>query len=104
VRFSGSYSNHYAPDAKVLVNITPGIGDGMIALKEHLTPNGAIRLAAPKNCKEFAHQLYEAFRLGDRLKLKTICVFLPEGRGLELAIQDRVNKASNLLGDSNKFM
>jgi hypothetical protein len=43
----------------------------------------------------FAKDLYEALRLGDRLKLKKIVIAPPSGNGLALAINDRINKAKN---------
>jgi L-threonylcarbamoyladenylate synthase len=58
------------------------------------TPTGVHRLASPKNSEEFARDLYEALRNGDRLNLGEIKIELPEGDGLIDAIQDRIRKAS----------
>jgi L-threonylcarbamoyladenylate synthase len=93
-RASGLFKSHYSPNAKVLVDGEPGIGDGYIALSHVGTPFGVTRLASPKNLNEYAKVLYESFRLADQLKIKKIFVVPPEGEGLSLAICDRIKKAS----------
>jgi L-threonylcarbamoyladenylate synthase len=99
LKFSGSYNSHYSPIAQILPNRLPAPGDGFIALKKFSTPKGAIRLASPDSVQEFAQQLYSAFRQADILEIERICVYLPAGKGLELAIWDRVTKAA--LNDRN---
>lgn len=92
--FSGGLENHYAPLAKVILNGPTEFGDGFIALAEVETPKNCKRLISPINAEEYAKNLYMAFRLGDRLGLKRIYIELPKGSGIELAIRERVNKAS----------
>jgi len=95
IRVSGSFKSHYAPKAKVLLDVEPQPGDGFIALEEFTTPSNVIRLIAPKNLEEFAQNLYLAFRAADEKKLSRIVVRQPLGDNLAIAIRDRLQKASN---------
>ena len=95
IRVSGSFKSHYAPKARVLLDVEPQAGDGFIALEEFTTPSNVIRLIAPKNLEEFAQNLYFAFRAADERKLSRIVVKQPLGDNLALAIRDRLQKASN---------
>ena len=94
VRASGVLVKHYSPKAKVLINGALKEGDGLIALSDIETPKKVIRLASPETSKEFAQMLYSALREGDIKKLKRIVVIPPKGVGLEVAINDRLIKAS----------
>jgi len=95
IRVSGSFKSHYAPKAKVLLDVEPQPGDGFIALEEFVTPPDVIRLIAPTNVEEFAQNLYFAFRAADEKKLSRIVVRQPLGDNLALAIRDRLQKASH---------
>jgi len=95
-KHSGMHAKHYSPSAKVVFNEDPIDGDGLIALKSYVTPQGVQRLSTPENSKMLAHELYEAFRLGDKLKVKRIVVLVPSGNELEIAILDRVKRAANV--------
>ena len=95
IKHSGQFSSHYSPKAKVILNIKPKYGDGFIALKSILTPEGVIRIASPENLDEYARILYKSLREGDHLKLERIIVHLSESQGLGAAIIDRLNKAAN---------
>ena len=95
IRVSGSFKSHYAPQAKVFLDVEPIPGDGFIALEEFATPPNVLRLSAPKNIEEFAQNLYHAFRTADQKKLSRIVVKQPLGDKLALAIRDRLQKASN---------
>jgi len=95
IRVSGSFKSHYAPKAKVMLDVEPQPGDGFIALEEFATPPDVNRLIAPKNVEEFAQNLYFAFRAADERKLSRIVVRQPLGDNLALAIRDRLQKASN---------
>ena len=94
IRVSGSLENHYAPAAQVLLDISPQPGDGFIALAEIPTPDGVIRLAAPKTIEAFAHDLYAALREADIKGLTRVVVYQPTGDGLAIAIRDRLKRAS----------
>ncbi|MFM8448089.1 MAG: L-threonylcarbamoyladenylate synthase, partial [Candidatus Nanopelagicaceae bacterium] len=89
IRVSGSLENHYAPAAQVILDTTPQPGDGFIALAEIPTPDGVIRLAAPKTVEAFAHDLYAALRDADIKGLSRVVVHQPKGEGLAIAIRDR---------------
>jgi L-threonylcarbamoyladenylate synthase len=94
IRVSGSLENHYAPKAKVLLDQEPIIGAGYIALEDISTPDGVIRLAAPKSIEEFAQVLYKSLREGDHQQLEAIYIEQPEGDGLALAIRDRLGRSA----------
>ena len=94
IRVSGSLENHYAPQAVVLLDITPQPGDGYIAMIDKQTPAGVIRLAAPQSIEEYARILYASLRDGDSQKLSRICIDQPAGDGLAIAICDRLQRAA----------
>jgi len=94
IRVSGSLENHYAPKARVILDLEPQPGEGFIALSDRSTPDGVIRLAAPSSVDEYARVLYSALREGDAQGLSKICVVPPSGTGLGIAIRDRLIRAS----------
>jgi L-threonylcarbamoyladenylate synthase len=94
IRVSGSLEKHYAPSARLLLDVLANMGEGFIAHKNFATPVGAIRLASPQTTEEFARILYAALRDGDAQGLKTIAIIQPSGDGLAIAIRDRLMRAS----------
>ena len=94
IRVSGSLEKHYAPNAKVLLDIQASAGQGFIAPANVATPPGAVRLASPANTDEYARTLYSALRDGDAQALTTIAIIQPSGDGLAIAIRDRLMRAS----------
>ena len=96
IRVSGSHKQHYAPKAKVVIGNAAKSGEGLIAMSDIATPNGAIRLATPQSVEEYARMLYGALREGDKQGLKTIHIEAPTGSGLAVAIRDRINRAASL--------
>ena len=94
IRVSGSLENHYSPNAQVVLDIAPEIGDGFIALASTATPDGVIRLAAPTNNEDFARVLYTALRDADHRSLKRVVVQQPSGDDISVAIRDRLLRAS----------
>jgi L-threonylcarbamoyladenylate synthase len=94
IRAPGLLQSHYAPIAKVFLSTTPNPGDGFIALSDIPTPPGAIRLASPKDTKEYAQLLYQALRLADTKQLPNVIVIPPTGDDLAIAICDRLEKCS----------
>ena len=94
IRVSGSHAKHYSPKAKVVIGVEAQAGEGFIALSDHPTPLGAIRLAEPNSNDEFAAVLYSALRAADEQKLKVVNVMLPEGDGIAIAIRDRIQRAA----------
>jgi len=95
IRVSGSLENHYAPLAKVFLDQPPTAGQGFIALEHIHTPRGVIRIAAPTSAEEFAQVLYSALRAADSRGLEEVVILQPFGDGIEVAIRDRLSRASN---------
>ena len=95
IRVSGSFENHYAPSAKVLLSDSPTSGQGFIAHSTIQTPPGVIRLAAPHDDEEFAQLLYSALRDADTQGLAEVVVIQPIGIGIAVAIRDRLARAAN---------
>lgn len=96
IRVSGSLARHYSPRAKVLIDVAPEPGDGLIALSEFSAGPEVVRLTAPTSTEEFARTLYGAFRKADSLGIDRVVVIIPKGDGLALAIRDRVSRAASL--------
>jgi len=94
IKTAGLLESHYAPKAKVFLSGSPTLGEGFIALDSFATPDGAIRVAAPKTNEEYAQVLYEAFRLADNKGLKRVFVIPPTGGGIAVAINDRLSKSA----------
>jgi L-threonylcarbamoyladenylate synthase len=95
IRVSGSLDSHYAPVATVVLDQSPVAGQGFIAMADVETPDGVVRLAAPKTHDEFARVLYAALRAADEQGLKTIVVAQPAGDGIAIAIRDRLKRAAH---------
>jgi L-threonylcarbamoyladenylate synthase len=94
-RVSGSYEKHYAPKTKVIINQTPKSGQAFIALSSIQTPDGVYRISSPVNVVEFARDIYAGMRRADDLGISELVIKVPEGQGVEIAILDRLKKASN---------
>jgi L-threonylcarbamoyladenylate synthase len=95
IRVSGSLDSHYAPVATVVLDKSPVAGQGFIAMADVATPDGVVRLAAPKNDEEFARVLYAALRAADVQGLQTVVVAQPAGGGIAIAIRDRLKRAAH---------
>ena len=95
IRVSGSLDSHYAPDAAVVLDQSPVAGQGFIALADVATPDGVVRLAAPKTHDEFARVLYAALRAADEAGLDCVVVHQPAGDGIAIAIRDRLKRAAH---------
>jgi len=95
IRVSGAMDSHYAPTAKVALDVEPVSGDAYLASAEFETPDGVIRIGAPKSDEEFARILYDSFRAADKAGLKRIVVRQPTGEGIAIAIRDRLMRAAN---------
>ena len=94
IRVSGSLDSHYAPVATVVLDQFPVAGQGFIAMADVATPDGVVRLAAPKSDEEFARILYAALRAADEQGLQTVVVAQPSGEGIAIAIRDRLKRAA----------
>jgi L-threonylcarbamoyladenylate synthase len=95
IRVSGSLDSHYAPVATVVLDQSPVAGQGFIAMADVATPDGVVRLAAPKSDVEFARILYAALRAADEQGLQTVVVAQPAGDGIAVAIRDRLMRAAH---------
>ena len=68
----------------------------MIAEGNFPTPPGVVRISSPKNLFEYAKTLYQSFEKADSLKVKRLCIYLPDSEsGIAEAIKDRVLKAAS---------
>ena len=94
IRVSGSLEAHYAPVATVVLDQSPVVGQGLIAMADVVADDGVVRLAAPKTHDEFAGVLYSALRAADEKGLQTVVVTQPQGDGIAIAIRDRLKRAS----------
>ena len=94
IRVSGALDSHYAPRAKVFLNVEPKPGQGLIALASEPTPVGVFRLCSPEDANEYAQQLYSALRLADEKGISEVVAITPNGDGIAIAIRDRLSKAS----------
>jgi L-threonylcarbamoyladenylate synthase len=94
IRVSGSLESHYSPIAKVVLDQSPVAGQGFIAMADVAMVAGAIRLAAPTTHDDFARVLYSALRAADEQGLNTVVVAQPEGKGIAIAIRDRLKRAA----------
>lgn len=94
-RVSGNLEKHYAPKAKVIINQAPKSGQAYIALSSFQTPDGVYRISSPVNVIEFARDIYAGMRKADELGFSELIIEVPEGQGIEVAILDRLRKASN---------
>lgn len=94
VRVSGSLDSHYSPKAKVILDAIAEPGDGLIAPDQIPTPDGVIRLAAPRTIEGYARDLYAALRSADEKGLEVVVVLQPGGDGLAAAIRDRLKRSA----------
>lgn len=94
IRVSGSLESHYSPKAKVILDVIPESGEGYIAMSQHATPHGVVRLASPETVEQFARDLYAALRDADARELSTVVVMQPSGDGLAEAIRDRLSRSA----------
>ena len=94
LQVSGNLEKHYAPYAKVILNQTPKSGQAYIALSSFQTPEGVYRISSPADVHEFAQNLYAGMRRADELGFGELVIEVPEGQGIEIALSDRLNKAS----------
>jgi len=95
IRVSGSLESHYSPIAKVLLDQSPVVGQGFIAMADVASAAGVIRLASPTTHDEFARVLYSALRAADEQGLNTVVVAQPAGNGIAIAIRDRLMRAAH---------
>lgn len=92
----GMSLKHYSPQTKIFIDQIPKKGDGLIANIDFPTPEGVVRIASPRNLFEYAKTLYQSFEKADSLRVKSLCIYLPDSdSGIAVAIKDRVVKAAS---------
>lgn len=110
VRAPGTLPAHYAPRARVVLieasvasamaeeagpPVTPGPPQtGLLALSEVATPDGVVRLSAPRTTDEYAQALYAALREADALHLRVVLAVLPPDAGMGAAVRDRLSRSA----------
>jgi L-threonylcarbamoyladenylate synthase len=95
VRAPGGLASHYAPRARVHLDGEPTAGAGLLALATVPTAAGVVRLASPKDARDFAAALYRALRDADTLGLTDIWAVPPDdASALSTAIRDRLARAA----------
>jgi L-threonylcarbamoyladenylate synthase len=103
----GTLPAHYAPVAQVVcaepataeatVRARLAAGQQVGAIAEagvDLTSPGVTRLAEPEGAAAYAHELYAALRLADRLRLDVVVAVLPPDSGIGAAVRDRLARAA----------
>jgi L-threonylcarbamoyladenylate synthase len=101
VRAPGTLTSHYAPRARVLLAPDADAAgrllaplDGLLAPADVETPPGVVRLSAPADAADYARILYAALREADALGLQQVVAVPPSGRGIALAVADRLARAA----------
>jgi L-threonylcarbamoyladenylate synthase len=94
IRVSGSHKQHYSPKAQVVIGDEALDGEGLIALGDHPTPSGAIRLCAPLSVEDYGREFYAALRKADELGLEVVRIIEPKGDGLAIALRDRIARSA----------
>lgn len=94
LRVSGSHKQHYSPKAQVLIGKGALFGEGLIAMSDIPTPQGAIRLCEPATVEGYARELYASLRRADELGLKVVRIVPPIGDGLAIALRDRIARSA----------
>ena len=103
VRAPGTLASHYAPTARVVIVDADALAAmtsadtrvGVLALADIPTPDGAVRLSAPKDVNDFARVLYAALREADALELETVLAVPPPHIGVGAAVDDRLRRAAH---------
>jgi L-threonylcarbamoyladenylate synthase len=94
VRFSGSLTHHYAPKAKVILDVHPAVGQGLVALNKFETPQGVVRLESPADLTEYAQCIYRAMRKADKIGLNEVVFIQPSQNGIGVGIRERLQKSA----------
>ena len=92
----GLLASHYAPSVPVRLNVLPDDvqpGEAYLGFGEHALP-GQTNLSANGDLKEAAARLYAALRAIDQQRPKAIAVAPIPGKGLGLALTNRLERAA----------
>ncbi|MGZ3306033.1 MAG: Sua5 family C-terminal domain-containing protein, partial [Asticcacaulis sp.] len=98
-RSPGRLSLHYAPDAKVEINVTqPVPGAVYLAFGPTDYRGQVLQLSASRNLSEAAANLFRMLREADRSKPALIAVAPIPDDGIGEAINDRLRRAAGFVG------
>ncbi|WP_189487018.1 L-threonylcarbamoyladenylate synthase [Asticcacaulis endophyticus] len=98
-RSPGRLTLHYAPDAKVEINVTlPEPGCAYLAFGPTSYTGPVFQLSASSDLSEAASNLFKSLRDADKLNPSKICVAPIPDHGLGEAINDRLKRASGFIG------
>jgi L-threonylcarbamoyladenylate synthase len=91
----GQLKSHYAPSAKVLLNVkTPKENEAFLAFGNIEPCANMLNLSSTGNLEEAAANLFSMLRALDHLGLKSIAVASIPQSGLGIAINDRLSRAA----------
>lgn len=106
-RAPGMLEVHYSPSARVLLADADGLADTLAALgaaarpvvviaPRHVVADGATPILRPRGprSEDFAHDLYGLLRDADAAGAATIVVVPPTGKGIAIAVRDRLRRAA----------
>ena len=96
-RSPGQLSSHYAPRARVRLNVVaPEPGEALLAFGPQIPPHCGpmINLSETRNLREAAANLFAALRALDAEGCRSIAVLPIPGQGLGEAINDRLLRAA----------
>ncbi|WAC48974.1 L-threonylcarbamoyladenylate synthase [Asticcacaulis sp. SL142] len=98
-RSPGRLTLHYAPEAKVEINVAlPEPGCAYLAFGPTNYTGPVFQLSASSDLSEAASNLFKSLRDADKLKPSKICVAPVPDEGLGEAINDRLKRASGFIG------
>ena len=93
-RVSGNFEKHYAPSARILMDVNPQPGQAFFAMSQYLTPVGVHRISSPSSVEQFAKELYKSMREADTRGYMDLVIQIPRDTELTNAILDRVTKSA----------
>lgn len=91
-RAPGMLASHYAPNA--VVELFETFNDAQLAVQRHLSDGDTSVLLHFEDVDEYAANLYAFLRSADKGNIQYVCAVLPPGKGVGLAIRDRIRKAA----------
>jgi L-threonylcarbamoyladenylate synthase len=97
IKSPGLLKKHYSPGIPMKLNQKHAdYSDAFIIIgKKYKNIRNTFNLSKKSNLKEAAKNLYKIFRKIKKLKYKKICVVKIPSKGVGVAINDRLKRASN---------
>lgn len=98
-RSPGRLSLHYAPDARVEIDVdVPGDGSAYLAFGPTDYTGPVFQLSDKRDLHEAAANLFQSLRAADRLKPSVIAIASIPDTGIGEAINDRIRRAAGFVG------